>query len=285
MSDILVITDQPQRDLEVGQFAVQLAHRLNASGLAIAVSSRPSILRTGVTLGIPDGGILHNDLFPWSQLVRQGDQSTQVLFDRCREQADALGLTCETGSSQNSLQLMTRSVGRAYNLVIVGRRPSDPDGVSLPDAIHLTDISAPLLICPPVPSQFSRIVVAVNSSADSNLRSAWAQHWSRLLDIPLLEIQVPTQPESSWNSLKRIFLKNSRRRFLTVRNGLQTLGLGSDDLMIVDRNPGIWQLSGVAFELSLEDLMMTTSCTLGVIPNAAVTAINVPGNAHNSPAQ
>ena len=277
MARILVLTDRPQQDEPIVSRAVELAGQLDADGVAAVVTqSEDVVYPSGMLFGVPDGGLLPQDMSPWS-LTRDvnDDTAAECLFDRCREAAMSHGLNCETIRAKTSLRRTVATLANVVGLVVVSRESLICDmGELVPLRTLWSEVAAPLLIIPSDAARWGRIVVAARNDVQRDKLIAWGGHWSRQLDMPLAMIELSSPPtHSAWSAVSRWLPWGSPRHHReAVREGMLACGLGPNDLLLVNRDSAEWPFPANACEVSLDDLVSTAPCSLGVAPTSSITA-------------
>lgn len=277
MARILVLTDRPQEDERIVFRAVELADRLDADGVAAVVTRSEDVsFPSGMLFGVPDGGLLPQDMSPWS-LSRDAsdDAAAECLFDRCREAATSHGLNCETIRAKTSLRRTVATLANVVGLVVVSRESLICDkGELVPLRTLWSEVAAPLLIVPTDAAPWERIVVAARNDIQRDKLIAWGGHWSRRFDVPLAMIELYSPPtHSAWSAVSRWLPWGSPRHHReAVREGLLACGLGPNDLLLVNRDPANWPFRANACEVSLDDLVAAAPCSIGVAPTSSITA-------------
>lgn len=276
MARILMLTDRPQEDESLIARAVELAERLNADEVA-AVVTRPddALWPLGMLFGIPDGGLLPQAMFS-SLLLGDGDEAVnEYFFDRCRQEAEHAGVSCETIRAKTSLRRTAAMLANAVGLVMVSRESLVfDDGELVPLRTLWSEVAAPWLICPNEGEPWQRIVVAACDGAQRDRLLAWGGHWSRRFDVPLAVIELhPSPRHSAWSAVSRWLPWSSPRHHReVVHEGLLACGLGPSDLLLVDRESAEWPFAANACEATLDDLLAVAPCALGVAPTSLLSA-------------
>lgn len=277
MARILVLTDRPQEDERIVFRAVELADRLDADGVAAVVTrSEDEVFPSGMLFGIPDCGMLPQDMSPWS-LSRDAsdDAAAECLFDRCRQAATSHGLNCEMIRAKTSLRRTAATLANVVGLVMVSRETLVcEDGESVPMRALWSEVAAPLLICPTDAAPWERIVVAARNDVQRDKLIAWGGHWSRRFDVPLAMIELRSPPpHSAWSVMSRWLPWGSPRHHReAVREGLLACGLGPSDLLLVNRDSTEWSFPANTCEASLDDLVASAPCSIGVAPTSSIAA-------------
>lgn len=277
MARILVLTDRPRADERIVVRAVELAARLGAEEVAAVVTqSEDSVLPSGMLFGIPDGGLLPQEMSPSLMSVdRDGFAAAERFFDCCRQEAAFFGVDCETIRAKTSLPRTAAMLANAVGLVVVSRESLVCDaGELVPLRMLWSEVAAPLLVCPSDAAPWERIVVAARNDAQRDRLIAWGGHWSRQFDVPLgmIELNSPLL-HSMWSAWTNWLPWSSRRRHReAVRDCLLGCGLGPNDLLLVDRESAEWPFREHACEASLDDLVASAPCSLGIVPMSSITA-------------
>lgn len=270
MAQILIITDRPREDERVAAFAAEVGHQLNVDGLAAVVALNGHlVLPTSLVLGTLDGGLLPQTM-PLSITTGGTDMvATRRLFAACHQSAAFYGLKCETARASVSLPCTAVSLADYYSLLVLSRDTLLQEANNqTPLQILSSEVAAPLMICPSVPQPWRRIVVAARNDASRDQLLAWGQHWSALFDVPLTVIGLSSLPfRSAWSALTCWKPWTSRTcRQQAIRQQLLAYDFGTSDLLLVDRQPALWRFCAASCEISLENLVAATNCTIGVAP-------------------
>lgn len=297
MARILVLTDRPQADELVVSRAGELAHRLEATGIAAVVTRcSDELVPASSFFGVPDGGCLPHGFAPWPLSIGWNDPvATERWFARGQQVAAFYGLSCENVRVNSSLQRTAATISNLFGFVMVSRESLiDDEGELVPLRTLWSEVSRPWLIVPQQATNWQRIVVACAksaNSAESNELSVWAAHWSRQLELPWTMIEVHPPDRSAWSAVARCLTWSSRRRHLdAVRDGLLACGLSSSDLLLVGREPSVWPFRECAVEVSANDLVAVSPSVLGVAPKYPLTATRellcppVPARSEHQPA-
>lgn len=277
MARILLLTDRPQADEWLVSRTFELAHRLDGREVsAVVTRSADAMLATGFWFGVPDGGLLPQTMLPCSLSIGWDDAAaTERLFARCRQDAAYYGLTCETVHANTSLRRTATMLVSIVGLVMVSRETLLSDeGELVPLRTVWSEVERPWLICPTDAEPWKRIVVAAGTTAHRDDLIAWGEHWSQRFDVPLALIELGSPPpQSAWSAVTRWLPWSSPRQHReAVREGLLACGLGPGDLLLVDREPAVWTFPANACDASLDDLVASAPCSLGVAPMSSITA-------------
>lgn len=274
MARMLLLTDRPQEDEWIVSRAIELAHRLGAREVSAVVTRHAdAMLATGFLFGVPDGGLPPQGMSPCSLSIGWNNAAaTEQLFARCRQDAAFYGLMCETVRANTSLRRTAAMLASVVGLVMISRETLLSDEGEL---VPLwSEVERPWLICPTDAEPWKRIVVAAGSTAHRNELTAWGEHWSRRFDVPLALIELGSPPPpSAWSAVTRWLPWSSLRQHRdAVREGLLACGLGPGDLLLVDREPAAWPFPANACDASLDDLVASMPCSMGVAPKSSITA-------------
>jgi hypothetical protein len=279
MARILVLTDRPQNDEPVVCRAGELAHRLDATGIsAVVTRDTDELLAASSFFGVPDGGLLPHGLSPWTLSIGWNDSvAAERWFARSQQVAAYYGLACETVRVNASFRRTAATVSNLFGLLMVSRDTLFDDvGELVPLRTLWSEVSRPWLIVPQGVPNWQRIVVACTKSATSSESidlSAWAAHWSRKLNLPVVNIELQRASRSAWSTVARWLPWSSPRCHChAVRHGLLSFDLSPSDLLLVGREPTLWPFREQAIEVSLSDLVAVSPSTLGVVPTYPIAA-------------
>lgn len=276
MSRILMLTDRPQEDESLVARAFELAERLNADEVAAVVTqSEAALLPSGMLFGIPDAGLLPQEMSPALLLGDADKAASEHFFDRCRQEAAYSEVNFETIRANASLRRTAAILANAVGLLMVSRESLIfEDGELVPLRTLWSEVAAPWLICPNEGEPWRRIVVAACDGRPRDRLLAWGGHWSRRLDVPLAVIELhPSPRHSAWSAVSRWLPWNSPRHHReVVRNGLLTCGLGPSDLLLVDRESAEWPFAANNGAVTLDDLVAVAPCALGIAPTSLLSA-------------
>ena len=276
MPQILVLTDRPQEDERIVFPVAEWADRLGADGVAAVVTrSVDAVLPMGLSFGIPDAVLLPQQMLPWPLLMDGNDvAAAERWFDLCRQAAALYGLNCETVFASTSLRRTVVTLASVAGLVVISRETMLNHGERVLLVTLRSEVAAPFLICPTDATSWKRIVVATWNIAHRDKLLAWGGHWSRQFDVPLATIELRSPPRrSAWSAVTHwLPWSFPRQHRETLREGLLAYGLGPSDLLLINRQPAVWQFPANACEASLDDLVTAAPCSLGVAATSSITA-------------
>lgn len=273
MPQILILTDRPLEDEQIVYPVAEWADRLGADGVAAVVTHHvDAVFPIALSFGIPDAVLLPQQVLPWLLLMEDNNvAAAEHWFGRCRHAAALHGLNCETMFARTSLSRTVVTLGGVAGLVVISRETTlNQDERALLRALR-SEVAAPFLIRPTDATSWKRIVVA--TIAHQHTLLAWGGHWSRQFDVPLatIELRSPTR-RSGWSAvthwLPRSYPQHCRE---ILREGLLAYGLGPSDLLLINRQPAVWQFPTNACEVALDDLVAAAPCSLGVAPISSIT--------------
>ncbi len=110
--------------------------------------------------------------------------------------------------------------------------------------------------------------MATGKNAQRDLMIAWGQHWSRRFDIPFTVIELSSAPmRTVWSPVsnwKPWISRNQRHRKISER--MLEYGLDSSDVLLVGRQLSKWRFSKSELEISVDEVIASTTCAVGVVP-------------------
>lgn len=273
MPRILVLTDRPRTDDLIFTWAVDLAHRLDVREVsAVVTCAGDTAVVAGSSMSIPDGGALSPDASSmWLLSLGRGDVTgDRQFFARCRHEAAFYGLSCETARSVDSLKRTAAMLGDVVNLIVINRETLLNDEFKNFSMGHLwPEISCPCLIYPTTADSWKRIVIAHRNDLSEVAIVTWAMHWSEVLGIPVSSIQLAQPSRSVGAAINRWLPWNSlEQRREQIRDGMRDFGLGSSDLLLVNRQTSVLPVDVNGCEMTLDDVVAAAPCTVGIVPSS-----------------
>lgn len=267
MPQILVLTDRPDKDVPLADFAVSVAEALGELAVATVVTCRQgACLPLGILSGAPDGSLLPH-MLPPTLLVETGTRNNlEAMFMESGRAAQLHGVAFETASSDSSLSNVIATLSRFAGLMIIGRETLID--AALPSQLLSASRVSPLVVCPNWPVKWGRLVIAVRDDNQRESLLSYGREWASRLGLPLATIELDPPPVRSVMSLvQRWFQKTRRTSHLKfVRDCLQESGLAEDDLLFVDRMPSLWRSDSQSQLLSIDDIATAAECAVAIVP-------------------